>query len=207
VTTITGALARRRMTEDDSMTPHAERATDVLTALRRLVHLLYRTSRETERALGVTGAQLFVLQRLAEGPVGSLNELAERTATHQSSVSVVVRRVIERGLVARRRSSDDRRRMEFWLTPKGERLLARSPTATQARLIAALAELPERRLQALEQGLSTVIRVMGADAEPAGMFFEDDRRARGSRGAKAARGARSARGAPDDADGAGGSAR
>jgi DNA-binding MarR family transcriptional regulator len=175
--------------ETGIMTSQADRSADALIALRRLVHLLYRTSREAERALGVTGAQLFVLQRLAEGPVSSLNELAERTATHQSSVSVVVRRVIERGLVARRRSSDDRRRMEFWLTPKGERLLARSPAATQTRLVAALEALPERRLQALEQGLSAVVQALGAEAEPAGLFFEDERKARPrARGPRAAPG-------------------
>ena len=35
-----------------------------------------------------------------------MNDLAERTATHQSSVSVVVRRLVDRGLVSRHAVSD-----------------------------------------------------------------------------------------------------
>jgi DNA-binding MarR family transcriptional regulator len=34
--------------------------------------------------MGISLAQLFVLQQLNEKPADSLNELADRTATHQS---------------------------------------------------------------------------------------------------------------------------
>ena len=68
-----------------------------------------------------------MLQQLAAAPAKSVNELADRTYTHQSSVSVVVRRLVEQGLVARRRASDDGRRRELSLTAAGRRLVARAP--------------------------------------------------------------------------------
>jgi DNA-binding MarR family transcriptional regulator len=75
----------------------AARPRDVLDSLRRIVQVLRESSRRAERQLGISGAQLFVLEKLAEAPSQSLNELAERTHTHQSSVSTVVARLVKRG--------------------------------------------------------------------------------------------------------------
>src|SRR5262245_46150204 len=91
----------------------APEATAILDDLRRLVRVLRESSRAAEAILGVTGAQLFVLKTLAGEPVLSLNTLAERTRTHQSTVSVVVKRLVARGLVTRTTSSVDARRIQL----------------------------------------------------------------------------------------------
>ena len=79
----------------------------VLDSIRRIVRALRESSRKTERSVGLGAAQLFVLQRLAGAPPLSINELADRTLTHQSSVSVVVSRLVRAGLVARTRAAAD----------------------------------------------------------------------------------------------------
>ena len=82
----------------------------------------------------MSGAQLFVLQHLADAAPAalSLSALAERTHTHASSVSAVAARLHARGLVARRAAADDARRAELSLTPAGTRLLEKAPTPVQA---------------------------------------------------------------------------
>src|SRR6476646_1676012 len=85
----------------------------VLDAIRRIIQFLRESSREAERRAGLSGAQLFVLRTLAESPGLSLNELAERTRTHQSSVSVVVARLAREGLVERGQAPNDARRMQL----------------------------------------------------------------------------------------------
>src|SRR4051812_49679467 len=72
----------------DVLTDRATR--EVLDAIRRVVRTLREASRHSDRVVGVSAAQLFVLQRLAGTRGLSVNELAARTLTHQSSVSVVV---------------------------------------------------------------------------------------------------------------------
>jgi DNA-binding MarR family transcriptional regulator len=141
-------------------------------AIRRIVRVLREASRETERTLGVSGAQLFVLSRLAHGP-RTINELADDTATHQSSVSVVVQRLVERGLASRAVSAADGRRREVSVTTAGRRLLRKAPTAAQERLIAGLKSLPPRRARQLADLLSALVAGMGAGQEPATMFFEE----------------------------------
>ena len=148
----------------------------VVDALRRVVRDLRRGARDAERSAGISGAQLFVLQALDGAPTSSLRELAQRTLTDQSSVSVVVRRLTDAGLVARRRSALDARAFELRLTAAGRRLLARAPEPTQRRLVGALRRMPAADLVRLTRGLSALTRHMGIEATVPGLFFEDERR-------------------------------
>src|SRR6185312_9441367 len=70
-------------------------------AIRKIVRALRDSAHVAQGQTGLTGAQLFVLRVLAEHPGLSINALAERTMTHQSSVSVVAGPLDDRGLVAR----------------------------------------------------------------------------------------------------------
>lgn len=109
-----------------------------MNAVRSIVRALRINTRAIELKMGISLAQLFVLQQLAERAADSLNDLAERTATHQSSVSVVVRRLVERGYVTRTSSSTDKRRIEIGLTPEGRKLLEDAPSTIQTQLVSAL---------------------------------------------------------------------
>lgn len=147
--------------------------TKILDDLRRIVQVLRESSRASEQQLGVSGAQLFVLKALAGSRAISLNELAARTYTHQSTVSVVVKRLVDRGLVSRVTSELDARRIELELTRRGRALLARAPRATQDRLIEGLEKLPRKQRQALATALHDWVEVMQLDEEAPAMFFED----------------------------------
>ncbi|HEX4420783.1 MAG TPA: MarR family transcriptional regulator [Kofleriaceae bacterium] len=142
--------------------------------------------------LGITGAQLFVLQQLAEAPGASLRELADRTLTDQSSVSVVVSRLVAARHIARRTSAVDARRTELRLTVRGQALLHQAPPLVQTRLVAALRAVPAAQLQVAARVLGGAARAVSSPAEPAPMFFEPPtpgRRARaGSRQRTARRG-------------------
>lgn len=145
---------------------------DTLDAIRALVGALTRSARSVERKTGVTTAQLFVLRQLAASETLSLSEIADRTLTRQSTVSVVVTRLVAQGLVRRDRAADDRRRLELSLTPAGRRLLARAPEPTTGRLLTALDELTSDQLQSLSRGLDALIAVLGVEPRAAGMLFE-----------------------------------
>ena len=146
--------------------------TTALDAIRRIVQALRVSARSAERRLGVSGAQLFVLHALADEPARSLNDLAARTYTHQSSVSVVVDRLAKRRLVSRSRSPQDGRRIVLELTPSGRSLLRASPEVAQIRLIHALRDLSRKDAHALARVMSHVVERMGIGEAPE-LFFED----------------------------------
>jgi MarR family transcriptional regulator, lower aerobic nicotinate degradation pathway regulator len=144
-----------------------------LDGIRRIVHALRESSRWAERNLGLSGAQLFVLQKLAESPAVSVNELAERTRTHQSSVSAVVTRLVSRGLVRRVRSGVDRRSVELSLSPSGVRVAARAPDVPQERLIRGIEQLAVARRRQLASALTELAQALDTAGRAPSMFFED----------------------------------
>lgn len=143
-----------------------------LDAIRRIVQALRLTAREAEKRVGLSAAQLFVLQKLGEAGRLTINELAARTHTHQSSVSVVVQRLARRNLVTRRRSDNDRRAVEAALTPTGRALLERAPQAAQERLVVALQALPLGQRKRLAALLTRVVRQTGLSSARPELFFE-----------------------------------
>ena len=152
-------------------------ARTVLDAVRRIVQTLRVSSRAAERQVGVSAAQLFVLERLAaaRGPL-SVGELADRTLTHQSSVSVVVQKLEKQGLVARSRAADDARRVELSLTPAARTLLRKAPEAAQDKILNAVASMPATRRKQLAELIGDLARRVSGIEEAAGppaMLFED----------------------------------
>ena len=156
----------------------------VLDSFRRIVRLLREGSHASEKSVGLSAAQLFVLQKLEPTRPLSLNELAERTLTHQSSVSVVVSKLVERGLVQRRPAPGDARRLALLPTKEGLRLRDRAPAPAQDRLIAALAALPAAERSRLADGLERLVRALGLDERAAPMLFTDEPTPRPRRRAK-----------------------
>src|SRR5450631_4263799 len=133
-----------------------------LDAFRAIVQALRTSSHEVERRVGLTSAQLFALQQLAAAPGASINDLATRTFTHQSSVSVDVQRLAERRLVAKVAARDDRRRVRLTLTDAGRAILKRSPQPVQERLIAGIGALSNHQRRVLSTTLTDIARAMGA---------------------------------------------
>ena len=145
---------------------------EILNGLRVVVQALRVSSRAAEKEAGLSGAQLFVLQQLSKARSLSVNELAARTHTHQSSVSVVVTKLVRDKLVSRSRSSTDGRLLVLSLTKRGEERLQRAPATAQDALLAGLRRMgPDERVL-LAGSLSKLIRLAGFQTEAPSLFFE-----------------------------------
>jgi DNA-binding MarR family transcriptional regulator len=139
----------------------------LLDALRAVSRELRMAEREAEQRIGLPPAQVHVVRQLGERPAASLAELAERTHTDPSSASIVVQRLVERGLVARTPAADDRRRIELTLTPGGRALLRRVPASSDDRLAEAVAALGSTRAAALTRSLEHFARALRESADDA----------------------------------------
>jgi DNA-binding MarR family transcriptional regulator len=150
----------------------------ILDSIRRLVRMLRVSDRQAQSDLGVSGAQLFVLSELGRTPALSLNDLASRTLTDQSSVSVVVTRLVEAGLVTRDRDARDARRLVLNLTRSGRALLQHAPPVAQERLLAVFDRLSADERKRFADTFEEIVDSVGGDDGPAPMLFEDDSSAR-----------------------------
>jgi DNA-binding MarR family transcriptional regulator len=145
-----------------------------MSAVRSLIREMRMNTRAIESKAGMSLAQLFVLHCLAEKSADSLNELADRTATHQSSVSVVVTRLLQKGYVTRTPSAVDRRRVLLEITPLGRDVLVNAPMTIQMRLISSLRTMPPDDSVALATLLRRWVSGAGIDLTQAPMLGEDE---------------------------------
>ncbi|HKO55834.1 MAG TPA: MarR family winged helix-turn-helix transcriptional regulator [Thermoanaerobaculia bacterium] len=146
----------------------------ILDSVRRLVRLLRLSDRAAQTQVGLSAAQLFVLNELGKTPELSLNELAERTRTDQSSVSVVVTRLAEAGLIERRRAEDDARRLVLTLTRSGRVALVSAPPPPQSQLLDVIESLPPSERKRFANTFARLVDAMGAGSTAAPMLFEDE---------------------------------
>lgn len=115
-------------------------------ALREVIRAFNVATKKLERKFGLSGAQLETLEILRDNPGLSPTDLAHRTATDQSTASVVVKRLADSGLVERRQPEGDRRRTNLTVTCEGEAVLAKAPASVPSRLREAFMRMaqPER---------------------------------------------------------------
>ena len=164
------AIARRGQVGHADVTPaepgepaiHSTEAQALLEALRAVARELRLTEQRERPQLGLPPAQLRVLRELALRPANSLGELAARTYTDPSSASVVVQRLVERGLVARVESEEDRRRTTIATSPEGSALAARAPADAVARVADAITPMGGDQVASLSQTLRTLARQLRA---------------------------------------------
>jgi DNA-binding MarR family transcriptional regulator len=150
--------------------------TIILDGVRKIVRAIHESSRETEKVYGLSAAQLFVLQTLVESPDPlSVGELARRTYTHQSSVSVVVARLVEKKLIIPSTSTEDSRIKELTLSKKGRELLSQPVPTVQENLADAIRQMSETERNQLADGLLLLAQLAGLDDEEPSLFFEEEK--------------------------------
>jgi DNA-binding MarR family transcriptional regulator len=128
--------------------------------LRPVVLRLARELRKETEALGVTGRQAVLLWLVREHPGLTLSELAELERISAPSLSAHVDRLERAGLLARVRSSDDRRRVGLELTADGSGLLRRVRRRRTTWLARRLDALDERDVEAIDRAIGPLAALL-----------------------------------------------
>ena len=142
---------------------------EVLVALRRIIRAVDLHSRRLIQKTGLSGPQLVLMQILCHAGTESASELAQRANLSQATVTTILDRLEERGLVERKRSTDDKRRVRVALTEKGKSELEHAPKLLQDNFVHAFAELPDWEQHLIIASLQRVAQMMDAselDASP-----------------------------------------
>lgn len=140
--------------------------------IRALVAVLQTSARAVEARTGLTNAQLFLLRQIAETDGLTINDLADRTSAAQSSVSVVVGRLVSSGRVRRGRVPGDGRRVKLTATARGRSSLRNAPTPTTERLLTALGRLKPGDVRSISRGLKALLAMLDESTEQRPLLFE-----------------------------------
>lgn len=143
--------------------PRVEASQRVLRQFRQLFSAVRRHFLSMEKVSGIGGAQIWALSLIAQSPGIGVNPLAAVMDVHQSTASNLVRSLVERGFVHSERAARDRRSVELYVLPEGQKLLRKVPGPYAGVLPGALARLDADTLLALERNLAALIREIDVD--------------------------------------------
>ena len=139
-------------------------ADNVLIAIRKIIQAIDLNSRSLVKRVGLTGPQLVILQEVGNSGEVSVGEVARAISLSQGTVTDIVERMEKRGLVARRRSDYDRRRVLVHATQSGKQLLEKAPPLMQESFVEQFNALQDWEQAMILSSLQRLVSIMDAKA-------------------------------------------
>jgi DNA-binding MarR family transcriptional regulator len=144
---------------------------EVLGLLWEVEHALRSRSKRMETRLGVTGPQRLVLRLVSSRRDVSPGDLARMIHLHPSTLTGILRRLVERGFLARAADPHDHRRARLRVTPAAALIVRATRDTVESRVATVLSRLPDEAigharqvLGALAEGLSPGARTPARQA-------------------------------------------
>lgn len=168
----------------------------IVLALRRISQAIDQWSRHLWQEFGLTSPQLATLREVVAGTNVTPMTLAGALHVSQPTVTGILHRLEERGLIQRRRSATDRRSIIAVATAKGRKVVGSAPSLLRDRFCSELARLPDWEQTQMLAMLQRVAEMMHAPEVRDAPFFlsgtdgvttppaRDDRKPRGMRSIK-----------------------
>lgn len=147
----------------------SERSSEALIAIRRIQRRTEQAARMLAETEGLTPSQLKVLQLLTEYPEISVGWISEQTRLKAATITSLIDKLVERGMVSRRRCDEDRRRVWIRMEPAGRDALSIAPDLLQAKFEQRFSQLPSWQQAMLVSSLELVTQLLDAgdiDAAP-----------------------------------------
>jgi len=123
----------------------------------QLDHALNKRSRRMLRLFGVTVPQRFIIRVLALKPGSTPSQIARYLHVTPATVTRVVQRMEEAGLLRRESDPDDSRRVLLHLTAKARRIEERTVTSGESPVTRVLERTPPARIEETTRMLEALI--------------------------------------------------
>ncbi|HSP92239.1 MAG TPA: MarR family transcriptional regulator [Vicinamibacterales bacterium] len=124
-------------------------------------HGLQATSKRMEAGQGITGPQRLVVRIVGRLPGLAAGKLANVLHLHPSTLTGVLRRLEDRGVITRRPGERDRRQARLYLTAAGAAIDRRHAGTVEAAVRRALAGLDSDSIEAATKVLRALETALG----------------------------------------------
>jgi DNA-binding MarR family transcriptional regulator len=135
----------------------------ILSAIRRIIRAVDIHSRKLHNEFDITTPQMICVYELSRNDGITLSQLSKAVNIGISTVNGIVDRLEMKGLLKRRRSQQDRRKVQLHLTESGRRITRQAPSLLQDKLSSALKNLPELEQVTIAMSLERVVALMEAE--------------------------------------------
>jgi len=145
------------------MNPQKEITDEMLIAIRRVIRAVDLHSRKLNQGYALTGPQALILKEIAAGNRPSAGELAKKVSLSQATITDIVKRLEQRGLVNRVRDSKDRRKVILEITEDGKALIKAAPPLLQEQFTQRFSKLQDWEQTLLLSSVQRVASLMDAE--------------------------------------------
>lgn len=146
-------MANKQVSDEINLSSVSSFELPLFQAIRRLQQDGERHAKRLARFGGLTPVQLMILQVLeTQGPL-TASALSGRVSLTAATLSGVLERLEEQGLLSRERDDQDRRRQWLRVSPAGSALLEQAPPLLSPEFRARFAALPEWERHSLTAAL------------------------------------------------------
>ena len=116
--------------------------------------------KDNVKKTGLTGSQLWIMQQIYNFNGISNSELAKNLTLHVSTCSILVNKLIKKGLIEKTRSSTDERKIVLTISLKGKQLMAKAPKSPEGAIPSTLKKLNIEELEELNTVLTKFAKKM-----------------------------------------------
>lgn len=134
----------------------------VLRSLRRIVRAIDLYSRELKASCGLTVPQLICLSAIRREKQITAVALSLLVHLSPSTLVGILDRLEKAGLIARVRSTEDRRLIIIKATEAGKEAVRKAPSPLQDNLAIGLGKLPAEKQATIARSLDTIVELMEA---------------------------------------------
>jgi DNA-binding MarR family transcriptional regulator len=127
---------------------------EIVWLIRRLMQGSYLYNKELNKKYQVSAPQLSSLLALYENGPLPPSQIAKYIMVNSSTVTGIIDRLEQKGLVQRSRISTDRRVITVTLTDKGRELAEHAPPPIQEKIVEGLQKLPPHEIEKIVQALT-----------------------------------------------------
>ena len=162
------------MPDSSAIVPVTDRTVSdsVMIALRKIIQAIDTNSKQLIKRVGLTGPQLVILQEITRMGEVTAGEIAQAVSLSQATVTGILERMEKRGLLARRRSERDKRRIMVRITRNGQQVLDDAPPLMQEAFVERFSDLQEWEQTMILSALQRLVSIMDAKAIQAAPFLE-----------------------------------
>ena len=147
------------LSETTSETPQ-NLVRDIIYQIRRLMQAGELFTKELNKTYQVSAPQLHCLLALHENGPLPPSQIARHIMVKSSTVTGIIDRLEQKGLVARLRNSPDRRVITIRLTEAGEELAQNAPPPIQHKIVDGIRKLPEGEIKQIILSLSKLTHML-----------------------------------------------
>ena len=142
-------------------------STLVLRKFRQVFNAVKSHFQQVEKKAGIGGAQIWALSLVHNKPGIGVNDLALAMDIHQTTASNLVRTLVKLQMLAVERNGPDKRSVQLYIMPSGQKVLLKAPEPFAGVLPEALRQLDLVTLERLDADMEQLLKLLAVKEEAA----------------------------------------